>query len=65
MSDTRIRVREGYAEVGKQGYLLAGPIQDCGGMDWMVVQWDGEDDPDLYKAKSLEVSTTIWKPVTP
>ena len=60
---TRIRIKLGWDEGGKEGVLLAGPIRDTGGQDWMAVQWDGDDDPDMHKAAGLEVATVQWQEI--
>ena len=64
MSDIpRVRIRAGWMDAGKEGELLAGPIRDRKGQDWMVVDWDNGDDPDLHKASGLEIATTEWRAV--
>ena len=65
MSNPRVRIRAGWMDAGKEGDLLAGPIWDRKGQDWMVVQWDGDNDPDLHKAQGLEIASVEWKPVKP
>jgi hypothetical protein len=30
---------------------------------WALVLWDGEEDPDLFKAELLLVETKQWKPL--
>lgn len=32
------------------------------GQWWGIVVWDGEEDPDFFKAGSLEVASNLWKP---
>lgn len=61
--ETGVRIRLGWIDAGKQGTLLAGPIRDHKGQDWMVVQWDDNEDPDIHKAEGLEVSSLVWKAV--
>ena len=62
MSDfQRVRVRAGWQDAGKVGDLLAGPVRDRKGQDWMVVQWDISDDPDMHKATGLELQVTTWE----
>ena len=63
MSDTRVRISANWMDAGKEGDLLAGPIRDNKGQDWMVVQWDSQDDPDLHKAAGLELACMEWKAV--
>ena len=64
MSDTRVRIRAGWMDAGKEGDLLAGSLRDRKGQDWMCVQWDVDEDPDLHKAAGLEISSIEWKAVT-
>lgn len=64
MSDgSRVRIKAGWMDAGKEGDLLAGPVTDRKGQVWMVVQWDTSDDPDLHKASGLEVSSTVWREI--
>jgi hypothetical protein len=63
MSEPRVRIRAGWRDAGKEGYLLAGPIRDRKGQHWMVVQWDVDEDPDMHKVERLEVSSVEWKAV--
>jgi hypothetical protein len=67
MSEARVRIRAGWMDAGKkvEGDLLAGPLRDRKGQDWMCVQWDTDEDPDLHKAAGLEIETIEWKPVKP
>jgi hypothetical protein len=65
MSEPRVRIRAGWKDSGKEGNLLAGPICDRKGQDWMCVQWDVDEDPDLHKCAGLEVSSVEWRPVKP
>ena len=65
MAEGRVRIRAGWMDAGKEGDLLAGPLRDRKAQDWMVVQWDVDDDPDLYKAAGLEMAVTEWQPVKP
>lgn len=34
------------------------------GQKWAVVMWYGEDDPELFKAESLEVAGQVWAPLS-
>ena len=63
MSDTRVRIRAGWMDAGKEGDLLAGPLRDRKGQDWMCVQWDVDEDLDLHKAAGLELASMEWKAV--
>jgi putative transcriptional regulator len=60
----RIRIKTGWDKGGREGTLLGGPIHDLKGQDWMVVQWDGDDDPDLHKAAGLDIAVIEWRAVT-
>ena len=65
MSEVRVRIRAGWEGAGREGYLLAGPLRDRKGQDWMCVQWDIiDEDLDLHKCAGLEIQTKEWKPVT-
>ena len=63
MSDTRVRIRAGWMDAGKEGDLLAGPLRDRKGQDWMCVQWDVDEDLDLHNAAGLELASMEWKAV--
>ena len=58
-----VRIRKGWDQEGRTGRALAGPIRDLKGQDWIVVQWIGEDGPDLYKAAGLDVHIERWEPI--
>lgn len=58
---SRIRIRKGWMDEGKEGSLLANPIQVEGGQRWAVVQWDNEDDPSLHKTAGLDIAEIEWK----
>lgn len=57
------RIKKGWEGAGRTGTVLAGPIQDEKGQEWMVVQWHDEDDPDLFKAVGLEVAISEWRSI--
>ena len=63
MSDTRVRIRAGWMDAGKEGDLLAGPLRDRKGQDWMCVQWNVDEVHDLHKAAGLELASMEWKAV--
>ena len=48
----RLWIREGWHDAGKVGVQLSDPIWCCG-MEWTVILWDGEDEPDLHKTHGL------------
>jgi hypothetical protein len=62
---TKVRIKNGYEDAGREGVLLAGPIADCKDQLWLVVQWDGQDDPDLHKASGIEMAVIQWQSVEP
>ncbi len=55
-----IRIKEGFMDAGKRG-LCYGYINldQC----WGIVQWNGEDDPDLHKMIGLEEKLEIWSTI--
>lgn len=32
----------------------------CRGQQWAIVLWDGDDDPDLYKASCILIEKKTW-----
>jgi transcriptional regulator with XRE-family HTH domain len=56
-----VRIKAGLEGSGRIGKALAGPIRDLGGLDWMVVQWDDKDIPELCEVVLLEIAVTAWK----
>ena len=46
---------------GQYGHILSIPVLFNGEM-WFPVQWDGEDKPELYKAKDLLICVEAWEP---
>jgi hypothetical protein len=63
MSDQRVRIKDTWDKAGSEGVVLAGPVRDLKGQDWMVVLWDGEEDPALHKAAGLLVREEVWRVV--
>ena len=51
----RCKIRPGWDEAGKEGDIICCVQSDRMGQQWAVVQWDDEDDPDLFKASGLVV----------
>lgn len=41
------------------GWILA--TVEHNEMEWAVVAWDGDDDPDLHKMYGLDVAETTWR----
>lgn len=56
----KIRIRQGWAEAGKEGVLL-GEVYDLKNQRWAVVQWNGDDGPDLFKFSGLEKEIKSWR----
>ncbi len=48
-----MRVKDGWQDAGKRGVILCKPIHV--GQLWIAVRWDGEEDPDWFKARGLEI----------
>lgn len=57
---TPCRVREGWDEAGKKGRFFGTVYID--GRAWAIVKWDGDDDPDMFKAESIEIPADKWIP---
>jgi hypothetical protein len=49
----RVRIRDGWDEAGREGVMLN--EAEAGGLIWATVLWDGEEDPDCFKRRGLEV----------
>jgi hypothetical protein len=49
------KVKSGWAESGRACELLCVVEHGSLGQSWAVVIWDGEDEPDLFKAAGLEL----------
>jgi hypothetical protein len=47
----RVRIKQGWDEAGRTGTALA---EGYVNQTWVMVLWDDEEDPDNYKAASLE-----------
>jgi hypothetical protein len=54
----RCRVKEGWHEEGRLGWYYGAVAVN--GRYWALVQWDTDDDPDLYKVEGLEVMKEVW-----
>ncbi len=48
-----VRIKDGWQDAGKRGVILCKPIHV--GQLWIAVRWDGEEDPDWFKARGLEI----------
>ena len=49
---TRVIVKEGFVDAGKEGVAIGGPI-NVNGLNWQAVLWNGEEDPNFFKAYGL------------
>jgi hypothetical protein len=56
----RIRVKDGYDQGKRQGILL-GEVVTIYGIGWAPILWDGDDDPDWFKANGLEKIIEKWE----
>jgi len=54
----RCRGKGAWDRDGKKGWYF-GWVR-VGERCWAVVLWDGEDDPDLVKAESIEIASETW-----
>jgi hypothetical protein len=52
----KCRIKKGWDEAGKTGTFYI--VVSIEGMNWAVVVWDGEEDPDLCKAAGIEIEET-------
>lgn len=53
----RCRIKKGWHEEGKEGFFY-GIVHT--NRNWAIVVWDGDDDPDLFRAEGIETQTTNW-----
>lgn len=51
-ADLPVKIKQGWEDAGKRGTFFCW-VQNHGGQRWAVVQWDGDDDPSLFKAAGL------------
>jgi len=49
------RIAKGWNREGRLGQYFGRIV--VGDMEWAIVLWDGEEDPDVYKAAALEIAT--------
>lgn len=49
----RLKIAENWFDAGRAGFRV-GPDFSVNGTLWTPILFDGEEDPDLYKAESLE-----------
>lgn len=56
----RCRGKVGTDKEGKDGQYF-GQFHIKDDVWWALVQWDDEDDPDLYKLNLLEVAIVVYK----
>lgn len=54
----RVMIKTGVEGAGRKGWLV-GSILEINGMRWAPVLWDGEEDPDWFKAGCLKVQ--VWQ----
>lgn len=62
---TRFRIKRGWFDAGREGEAFAF-FADNKGQCWVVLQYDEDDDPDLYKADGVEVQrvgSAEWEPM--
>lgn len=59
--NTRCRVKAGWEHAGREADLHA--TIEIGGRKWAVLVFDGDDDPDMYKAEALEMEGKTWRPL--
>lgn len=52
------RVAKGFEDAGKQGQYLG--FIFVRGRRWAIVVMDGSDEPELWKADSIEISQPSW-----
>ncbi len=53
------KIKEGFDGAGKTGQYFGNMV--IKNIQWAIVLWDGEDDPDFFKAEGLLISS--WKPL--
>lgn len=58
---TRCKIKPDYYEADKEGEYFG--YITINNRKWAVVLWDGEDDPDLFKAEGLLLAKTSWTPL--
>lgn len=51
-------IKDGWGSAGRQGKILGTPF-NVNGMEWTPILWDGDEDPDWYKADGLEILSEI------
>lgn len=55
---TACRIKKGWADAGKEGSYFG--KHWIGGRFWAVVLWEDEEEPELFKADAIEVSTITY-----
>lgn len=51
---TKVKIRSGVEGAGRCGEMICYVRHDArGSQTWIVLVWDGEDEPDLFKANCL------------
>ncbi len=58
-SQGRVRIKEGWGDAGKEGDFYC--LINVGTQLWAIVLWDGDEDPDCFKAQALEIPETKWR----
>lgn len=51
----RCRIKTGWQDAGREGLFLVTVADEPLGQPWAIVLWDGEEDPDCFKAAGIEV----------
>lgn len=49
----RCKIRSGWEDAGREGEAYSWMTPRNGTMRWVIVVWDGEDEPDCFKASGL------------
>lgn len=58
VAERRCRVKKGWVDEGREGVVFCLVSKNLG-QSWAVVVWDGEDEPDLFKARGLDIDEYI------
>lgn len=60
-NSVRCRIADGWGDAGRLGQYFGKIDIDCDGMEWAIVRWDDEEDPDLHKARAIEIQAFSWR----
>lgn len=57
----RVAIKSGFEGAGRRGWVLGSTLTlyENGTMKWVPVLWDGEEDPDWFKADGLKVQAWV------